>query len=57
MRMNLIDIIQGIVIQAIGQYGVDGVQAIVRAIVHNTLGFVPFLGPIIERILATVLGG
>lgn len=55
--MNLIDIIQGIVIQAIGQYGVDGVQAIVRAIVHNTLGFVPFLGPIIERILATVLGG
>lgn len=53
---SLVDIIQGIVVQAVGQYGLDGAQAIITAAVHNTIGYVPFLGPLVENILKGVIG-
>jgi ABC-type enterochelin transport system permease subunit len=52
---NLIDIIQGIVVQAIQQYGIDGAQGIIHALVAATVGNIPFLGPIIEAIIRTLI--
>lgn len=49
--MNVVDIVQGVGVQAVGQFAVDGVQAIV----HGAVNLVPVVGPLLGRVIGLVL--
>lgn len=47
----LVNIVQGLVVQAVGQQALDGVQSLVHGAVH----LVPVAGPALAKILGLVL--
>lgn len=52
---NIIDIVQGVVVQAGGQYALDGVQGIVHAVIGATIGHIPILGGIVNKVVGVIL--
>jgi hypothetical protein len=46
-----VDIVQGLVFTGIGNVALNGVQALLHAGVH----LIPFLGPVLSKILALVV--
>lgn len=52
---NIVDIVQGVVVQAVGQYGLDGVQGITHAILKATIGHIPVLGSIVTKIVGVIV--
>lgn len=47
----LVNIVQGVGIQAVGQYTIDAVQVLA----HAALNLIPVAGPIIAKVLGLVL--
>lgn len=47
----LVDVVQGVGVQAVGQFVLDGVQSIV----HGAVNLVPVIGPFLGRVVGLVL--
>lgn len=47
----LVNIVQGVGVQAVGQYTVDGVQALV----HAAVKLIPVAGPLLAKVVGIVL--
>lgn len=47
----LVDVVQGVGVQAVGQYALDGVQSIV----HAGLNLIPVFGGVLSGIVGLVL--
>lgn len=46
-----VNLVQGLVFQAVGQHTIDAVQAIA----HATVNLIPFAGPYMSKVLGLVL--
>lgn len=47
----LVDVVQGVGVQAVGQFVLDGVQSIA----HAGLNLIPVVGPFLGRVVGLVL--
>lgn len=47
----VVNIVQGLVMQAVGQHAIDGVQSLAHAALH----LVPVAGPLLSKIVGLVL--
>lgn len=47
----VVNIVQGLIFQAVGQHTIDGVQSLVHGAIH----LVPVAGPVLAKILGLVL--